>query len=196
MITDFGSGSRVFKSDERSISAIGKHAGITPRRQRLLFRLAHYFQPNSVLELGTSLGRATAALSLANPLAIIDTVEGCPNTSEVAKGLFKKFGLKNIQLYNSSFEQFFSDETKTYDLVFIDGNHNKLNTLAYFEILQKRANNNTLLIFDDIYWSSEMTEAWQEICTRPEVTVSIDLFYWGLVFFRKEQRKEHFSIRM
>jgi len=134
VITDFGSGSRVFKSDKRTISAIGKHAGITPKRQRLLFRLAQYFQPNSVLELGTSLGRATAALASGNPSAIIDTVEGCPNTSEVAKGLFKKFGLKNIQLYNSSFEQFFSDETKTYDLVFIDGNHNKQNTLAYFQI--------------------------------------------------------------
>ena len=196
MITDFGSGSRVFKSDERSISAIGKHAGITPKRQRLLFRLAQYFQPNSVLELGTSLGRATAALASGNPSAIIDTVEGCPNTSEVAKGLFKKFGLKNIQLYNSSFEQFFSDETKTYDLVFIDGNHNKQNTLAYFQVLKERATNNTILIFDDIYWSQEMTEAWREIYAQPEVTVSIDMYHWGLIFFRKEQRKEHFNIRM
>jgi len=62
--------------------------------------------------------------------------------------------------------------------------------------LKERATNNTILIFDDIYWSQEMTEAWREIYAQPEVTVSIDMYHWGLIFFRKEQRKEHFNIRM
>jgi hypothetical protein len=40
-----------------------------------------------------------------------------------------------------------------------------------------------------------MTEAWETIKKHPQVTVTIDTFYWGIVFFRKAQAKEHFTIR-
>ncbi|MBL7882976.1 MAG: class I SAM-dependent methyltransferase, partial [Bacteroidia bacterium] len=39
------------------------------------------------------------------------------------------------------------------------------------------------------------TEAWEEIKRHPKVTVTIDLFFIGLVFFRKEQAKQHFIIK-
>jgi len=41
-----------------------------------------------------------------------------------------------------------------------------------------------------------MSEAWAIIINHPKVTVSIDTFYWGIVFFRKEQVKEHFTVRV
>ena len=41
-----------------------------------------------------------------------------------------------------------------------------------------------------------MTEAWEIIKNHPKVTVTINTFYWGIVCFRKEQIKEHFTIRM
>ena len=107
------------------------------------------------------------------------------------------FKWKNIKIYNSTFEEYFNNQTsKKYDFVYIDGNHNKENTLRYFEILLDNVSNDSILIFDDIYWSSEMTEAWQQIIQHPKITVSIDTFYWGIVFFRKEQEKEHFTIRV
>ena len=51
------------------------------------------------------------------------------------------------------------------------------------------------MIFDDIYWSSGMKEAWNEIKAHSDVTVTIDLFWIGLVFVRKGQAKENFRIR-
>jgi len=196
-ITDFGAGSRVFKTNERKVSAIAKNAGITSKRQKLLFRLLRYYNSENILELGTSLGLASSAMALANSSSLITTVEGCKNTSTIAQSLFDGFKLKNIQLHSSSFEEFFEKKTtEIYDLVYIDGNHNKENTLRYFEILLEKINNNSILIFDDIYWSSEMTEAWLQIIDHPKVKVSIDTFQWGLVFFRKEQEKQHFTIRL
>ncbi|NJW55521.1 class I SAM-dependent methyltransferase, partial [Salinimicrobium sp. CDJ15-91] len=56
--------------------------------------------------------------------------------------------------------------------------------------------NNSVMIFDDIHWSKGMEEAWEEIKAHPEVRVTIDTFQWGLVFFRREQEKEHFVIRV
>ncbi len=196
-ITDFGAGSRVFKSNKRKLSAIAKNAGITSKRQQLLFRLVKYFNAENILELGTSLGLGTATMAFANPSAKITTIEGCPNTSKVAQSYFDKFKIENIEIHNSTFEGYFSKcPSEKYDFVYIDGNHNKENTLNYFEILLDRINLDSVLIFDDIYWSPEMTEAWLQIIQHPKVTVSIDTFYWGLVFFRSEQEKQHFTIRV
>ena len=68
--------------------------------------------------------------------------------------------------------------------------------MNYFEILLPTITNETVWIFDDIHWSEEMEEAWKIIKKHPKVTVTIDTFQWGLVFFRKEQEKEHFVIRI
>ena len=39
-------------------------------------------------------------------------------------------------------------------------------------------------------------EAWEEIKKHPKVTITIDTFFWGFVFFRTETKhKEHFTIR-
>ena len=196
-VTDFGAGSRVFSSDERLVSAIAKTAGITKKRQQLLYRIAKYFQPTQALELGTSLGIASVALASGAPSSKVVTVEGCPSTWTVATSMFQKFQKKNIHAQQETFEEFFKkDAIDTYDLVFIDGNHNKERTLGYFELLLKYIHNDTVLIFDDIYWSAEMTKAWEQIRTHSRVTVSIDSFQWGFVFFRKEQHKEHFTLRM
>ncbi|MEZ4875109.1 MAG: class I SAM-dependent methyltransferase [Flavobacteriaceae bacterium] len=196
-VTDFGSGSRVFSSNERKVSAIAKNAGVTYKRQKLLFRMAQYFKPTALLELGTSLGLGTAALSLGNPSGNITTVEGCPNISQRATQVFEGFQLKNINLQNNTFEDFFKTEaTPAYDLIYVDGNHDKEKTLQYFEVLLEKTQNDSLIIFDDIYWSKGMTEAWDFIVQHPKITVSIDLFYWGLVFFRREQKKQHFRIRL
>ena len=62
-------------------------------------------------------------------------------------------------------------------------------------MLIKKTDENSILIFDDIHWSEEMELAWKEIQNHPLVTVTIDLFFIGIVFFRKENIvKQHFQI--
>lgn len=196
-VTDFGEGSRVFSSNKRKVASIAKIAGIAPKRQELLYRIVTYLQPGSVLELGTSLGLSTIAMVKGNSDAKITTVEGCPETAKEALRMLQEHNAANVNLVVQSFEDFFKENTSTnYDLVYLDGNHNKAKTLSYFRFLLNHANNDSLFIFDDIHWSPDMTAAWKEIAAHPKVTVSIDTFYWGLVFFRKEQPKQHFTIRV
>ncbi|HEX9151561.1 MAG TPA: class I SAM-dependent methyltransferase, partial [Flavobacterium sp.] len=85
---------------------------------------------------------------------------------------------------------------QTQSLIYFDGNHSKIATLNYFELLLPTITNESVWIFDDIHWSSAMEEAWEIIKKHPKVTVTIDTFQWGLVFFRREQEKEHFVIRI
>ena len=195
-VTDFGAGSRVFRSNTRKISAIAKNAGISNKRQRLLYRLVRYFSSTRILELGTSLGLGTSALALGNLSAHVVTVEGCPATSAGAQELFKEFELNNIRLHNETFDDFLSSFSEACDLVYIDGSHSKERTLQYFETLMKKKHNNTVIILDDIYWSRSMTQAWEQIIIHPDVMVSIDTYQWGILFFRKEQKKQHFYIRL
>ncbi len=197
-ITDFGAGSKVFSSNIRQVSKIAKHAGISKKRSQLLFKVIHYFQPNSLLEIGTSLGLSTAVMALAAPKAKISTLEGCPETANIAQTMFHAYDFKNIQLSIGDFQSTLPEvlKNKTYDFIYFDGNHTKKATLDYFHLCLQSVHNDSVFIFDDIHWSKEMEEAWEEIKNHKTVKVTIDTFQWGFVFFRKEQEKEHFTIRV
>ena len=196
-IKDFGEGSRIFKGNARKVSEILKVAGLRKKRQRLLYRITKYLGCKDILELGTSLGLGSVALALSDRRNTIHTVEGCPNTLKKAEEYFKKCDILNVETHQELFSEYLSKlTTETFDLVFIDGDHNGERTYHYFESLLQHVHNDTLLIFDDIYWSQHMTKAWNNIIAHPKVTVSIDTFHWGLVFFRKEQQKQHFIIRV
>lgn len=196
-MTDFGEGSRIFKGNSRKVSEIAKVAGLTKKRQKLLFRLASYLECENILEFGTSLGQGSVALALSSEYALVDTVEGCPVTLRKAEEYFEKFNLENITTYKKTFLEFLSEGiSEKYDLIFVDGDHNGERTLSYFNSLIEHVHNDSVMIFDDIYWSESMTETWQKIIDHEKVTVSIDTFQWGIVFFRVEQRKQHFVIRL
>ncbi len=206
-VNDFGAGSRVFKSNRRRISDIAKTAGISSKRAELLFRITNYFKPENILEIGTSLGLATSALSLGNLKAEIITLEGCPNTLSIAKNQLNKLlsqaqsrdNINAVKCINTEFAEYFKSQIpnpKSQNLIFFDGNHSKKATLEYFELLLPTITNDSVWIFDDIHWSPDMDEAWQIIKNHPKVTVTIDTFQWGMVFFRNEQEKEHFVIRI
>ena len=198
-VTDFGAGSRVFKSNTREISKIAQTAGITAKNAELLFRIVRYFQPKSILEIGTSLGLATSALSLGNDKAKIITLEGCPNTQKQAQVQLQEqnSNFQNIEFVNTEFSSYFKTlhlTLITHHLIYFDGNHSKKATLDYFEALLPTICNDSIWIFDDIHWSADMEEAWEIIKNHPKISVTIDTFQWGIVFFRVEQEKEHFII--
>ncbi|MEM5564609.1 class I SAM-dependent methyltransferase [Psychroserpens sp. AS72] len=196
-ITDFGSGSRVFKSNERQIRAIAKNSGTSLKRAKLLYRVVNYFKPKHTLELGTSLGIATQAMALGNSENSIISAEGCPNISGFTTHKLSEENIKNATIKTGEFETIIPKlKEESYDLIFFDGNHNKAATINYFETLIDKTHNDTVFIFDDIYWSKNMLEAWEIIKTHPKVSVTIDTFFWGFVFFRTEQVKENFKVRM
>ena len=201
-VTDFGAGSRIFKSNNREIAKIAQTAGISSKNAELLFRIVRYFQPKNILEIGTSLGLATSALSSGNQNAEVISLEGCPQTLNQGQLQLQKFNFNNIQCLNTEFSTYFDNlkletsnlKPQIFDLIFFDGNHSKKATLAYFEALLPTISNDSVWIFDDIHWSHDMEEAWESIKNHPEVSVTIDTFQWGIVFFRKEQNKQHFII--
>lgn len=197
-IEDFGAGSLKNKTKIRTLAEIVRNAAKPPKYAQLLYRLAKHFQPQNILELGTSLGISTAYMAKAAPNANITTIEGSKSIAKIAIENFNALNISNIDVITGNFDvqlPVLLQNSQKLDFVFFDGNHRKRPTLSYFETCLKHKHNDSVFIFDDIHWSAEMEAAWEIIKQSPEVTVTIDLFFIGLVFFRKESSKENFVIR-
>lgn len=197
-VTDMGAGSMLNNGKQKQIKTIAKNALKPKGVAQLLARLAQRFAPPTIIELGTCLGITTAYLSKASPNSRITTVEGCPETAKVAKQTLQALEVKNVELLVGNFDVVFPrivQRAEKIDFLFVDGNHRKEATLHYFNCCLSKTHAETVLIFDDIYWSQGMKEAWQAIKNHPSVTLTIDLFYIGLVFFKEGRKKEHFKVR-
>jgi len=196
-VTDLGAGSHVNNNRQKKIGDIARNALKPSKLAQLLYRLVADWQPRNIIELGTCLGTTTLYLQKAAPDAQVYTLEGCPETAKVAAETFGK-GKIAAKPIVGNFDDTLAgviDSLPKLDFVFVDGNHQKDATLKYFEWCLPKVHENTMLIFDDIYWSDGMKEAWEEIKAHPQVTVTIDLFWIGLVFFRPGQVKEDFFIK-
>jgi predicted O-methyltransferase YrrM len=167
----------------------------------LLFRLVKRFKAKTIVDLGTSLGVTTAYLaqSAKRTQGQVITFEGCPQTAAVAQQNFAQLGLTNITTVVGNIDQTLDQQVAALsapiDLAFFDANHRYEPTVRYFETCLPKIQNDTVFIFDDIHWSTEMEQAWAYIQKHPAVSVTVDLYWVGLVFFRKEQPKQDFVLQ-
>ena len=198
-VEDMGAGSRSGSSRRKAVSKIARTALKPKKYSQLLFRLTKHYQPECIVELGTSLGVTTSYLAKAAPSSQVISVEGSKSIFEIANDNFKKLHLENVHAINGNFNTVLPEilqAISTVDLAYIDGNHRMEPTLRYFQQLLSRSNNETIFVFDDIHWSEEMEEAWQKIKEHPSVRCTIDIFFLGFVFLRKEfKAQQHFTIR-
>lgn len=198
-VEDFGAGSAISKTNQRPVSSIARHAAKSRKWAQLLFRIVNYYQPSTILELGTSLGISTAYMAMANPQAHIITAEGSSAIAAQAKKNFQSLQLSSIQQVTGNFDDTLPGILSTLprlDLAFIDGNHRYEPTVRYFNQLSPSLHAGSIVIFDDIHWSADMEQAWHAVKENSAVRLSIDLFFIGLVFFSDQFKvKQHFTIR-
>lgn len=194
---DFGAGSSINSHQKKKLSDIAKHSTINKKYGRLLFRLINHFEPQTMLEFGTSLGISSMYMAAPNSKSKIYSLEGCPNISKQAQEAHKNLNFNTIELINGEFSDTLPlvlSKIKQLDLVYFDGNHKKQPTLNYFKQCLRKAHNDSVFIFDDIHWSEDMQDAWKEIKRHPEITQTVDIFRFGIVFFKQELSKENFTV--
>jgi predicted O-methyltransferase YrrM len=196
--SDFGSGSKRLNSTRRKIKDIVKYSSIPVKYGKLLYRLVDYFKPNLIIELGTSLGISTLYLASASHSPDVYTIEGCPGSARIATNNFKKINARKIYLKVGRFDDILPlllKDLSIVDLMFFDGDHREDSTMRYFYEVLPYTHNDSIFVFDDIHLSKEMQSAWKKIKQNCKVQVTIDLFRFGLVFFKKEMQKQDFVIR-
>jgi len=199
-LIDLGAGPSNQQSPPRYVRVkdIYKRSGHTIKDTSLLFKLALHFKPQHLLELGTCLGVSTLYLAKADPKATVYTLEGNPDYATHAREAFIQYQSTNIVLIEGNIHHTLGiamDRIPSLDFAFIDAHHAFEPTLHFFKTCLTKAHENTVIVLDDIHWSPEMERAWEVIKQMEEVKQTVDLFQFGLVFFKSTQAKEHFVLR-
>ena len=149
---------------------------INSKRLKLIYRIINRYKSENILEIGNSNHLNSTFLS---NIQLKTNVFFCNvKTNEISEIKTQK----NIQ-------------SESFDFVFYNIKNNDSLTISEFINHLKYFHNNSIVAINNIHQSKEMEEVWRKIITQKEVTISVDLFFIGLVFFRKEQVKENFIIR-
>jgi predicted O-methyltransferase YrrM len=197
-VRDLGSGSVKMKPNSRRVSDIAKYSPVPKKYGILLSNMAAEFGKPFVVELGTSIGISTMYMASADKSLKIKTIEGCPATATIAKENFREAGFSNIELFTGSFEEVLPAITNCNErpgLVFIDGDHRKEPVIDNFKKIAASSDTGTVVIVDDINYSPEMEEAWNEIRKDKRVSVTVDIYRMGIVFFRTGISHNDYIIR-
>lgn len=195
-VCDLGSGS--LSAKYRKVSDIARHSPVSRKYGKLLSNMASEFGDKLIVEMGTSLGISTAYMAAAARQSKVITMEGCSETAAIARQNFAHMKLDNIMPLVGPFDELLpglKQGRMKPGLVFIDGNHRKDPVMKYFKYISEISDSNTVVIIDDINYSAEMNEAWNELKEHSKVSVSIDIFQMGMLFFREGISRISYTIR-
>lgn len=194
-----GARSSVERNPVISVGSFVRRSSVSPKYGALLYRITQWFKPTEIIELGTGLGVSTLYLASGSHGVPLASFEGNMEKAAFAAQLFNRNQLEGISIHWGDLEQGLDEiltnlkaiQTKPEGrfLAFVDANHRFEPTIRYVKSLISRAGEETIIIMDDIYWSSGMYRAWREVTSWPEVRMSIDLFHMGILLLRKDLQK-------
>ena len=192
-VEDLGAGSQHPGGSHRRIKDIARASLAPAHLSRLYCRLAEYLQCTTLVELGTSLGINTLYLGTCKN-ATVYTFEGRSSIATTARHCFQKAGARNIQLIEGNIDNTlpsFLNNDLQIDFALMDANHRHAPTLDYFSQMLSRFHDKSVVVVDDINYRREMNRAWKDMIAFPQVTLSIDMFRTGILFFDPSLNKQH-----
>ncbi|WP_321777265.1 class I SAM-dependent methyltransferase [Sulfurimonas sp.] len=195
-VLDYGAGNPDDKrSSEQMYKGVTKNIstkslckiGLKNDFAHLIYAIIKKHQPATILELGTCCGFSSIYMSKAlKNEGTIHTIEGSPQTAQIAQKNFKDIDALNIKSYVGRFSDVLPNilpNIKSIDFAFIDGHHDRDATLEYFKNIKPFLSENAIVLFDDISWSKGMIEAWEIIKKDNAITSYEDYAKVGLCFF-------------
>lgn len=195
-VQDAGAGSKTLGT-RRRVNDIYRTASSKGVYADLLYQLSNHYRPKRMLEFGTSLGIGTICLAAGNPTGSVVSVDACGETHKLAQTNISAFRLSNVRLINATFSAFLeAHRAEDFDLIFIDGHHQGDALKNYVRLLLPFSNENTIFVLDDIRWSKDMLDAWNELKESADFHVTLDLFRMGVLIRRPQQVKEHFVVKL
>ncbi len=170
----------------------GKRFATRSRRKqaRFLYRLVGYLEPETVLSFGKVSALNTSALALGN----LQTKVYLEQTTEFLETL-SSMGVVNVNLIHPDADE--EEQLERYNTGFVlygleDFGEDNWNNL---EDGMAQADDDTVLVFEGIHHSRRTEAAWEAIKEGEGVTLTMDLYTMGLVFFREGIEKQDFVLK-
>ena len=194
MMNSYGSGTRLLSRQSNNIGAIAK-GGISSRiDSEILVNLIQHYKCKTLLELGTSLGINTCYLSKESNLEKIVSIEGNEELASIAEYNLKKLNCDNVELICNDIDDYFRSLDGKFDLIYIDANHTFDATNRYFNYALNHLSQYGIIVIDDIYWTPEMSNAWESIRTNNSEHLFVENDRIGIVFAFKKNEKNHYVL--
>jgi predicted O-methyltransferase YrrM len=187
---DNGSGS---SAPGQNIGAITKTSLSPVQLSDLYAGIIRHFKATNIVELGTSFGINTLYLAQ-NKASQVTTFEGSPEVAEIARLTFEFATAGNIKLIIGNIDHTlpeFLQSVRKIDFVLMDANHRYQPTVNYFGQLVTKIRETSVVVVDDIHYSKEMEQAWNQLKKHKLVYGSADLFRCGILFFDPSLNKQH-----
>lgn len=193
----------VFSSDRiAKVKNICKIAASRQKWCQFLYKITQQITTPKVLEIGTNLGVSGTYIleAIKDKGGRFITMEGLPKLCEISGTAFSRIN-SHFEIVEGLYETTFPvvlEKNIDFNVLFIDGNHRKEPTLHYFQELKRKVSSPAIFIFDDIYWSNEMKEAWTILKNDKDANFSIDLYEQGIIIIDKNERikGKHFSLHL
>ena len=182
---------------KRSLHQIARFGGTPSHYAQILYRLLNFSESMKVIELGTSLGLTSLYLAWDDNVSL-KTLEGDPVLIQESSALFERMKKTNIEIIQGNIDHTLKEACNklgSVDMAYFDANHSYEPTLRYFNQIFPFLHERSILVLDDIHWSREMSRAWEDLRADSRVTLSVDLFQMGLIFFRPFRQKYHYRLR-
>lgn len=158
----------------------------------VLYILARESRAEIVLELGTCAGMSAAYLASSEYCKELHTIEGSAALSGLARETLKKVTNK-AHVYNDLFDDALDKllpELPRVDCAFIDGHHEKVATIHYWERIAPKMRPGGVVIFDDISWSQDMRDGWIHLSRQPQFSHAADLGSIGVCICGDDDGRE------
>jgi predicted O-methyltransferase YrrM len=197
-VDDYGAGSRVFKRKSRKVKKIARHVLQSKKVAFALLRVLIFWRNKGsgvkILEMGTSLGLTTAYLAASG--WEVETWEGCQQTANYARKNWKYLGCQDqIKCEVGTFKSLMDKSQGGWDVVFLDGHHDKDATLDYVETLKTKLRPGGAILVDDITWSQGMKEAWSELLEDSHWNATMTWRGKGWLFNRDGEIEQYLKLR-
>lgn len=195
---DYGAGSRIIcKNKVKTVSSIAQ-TGISSKKDCIfLSEVANIIRPGTCIELGSSLGIATAYLSKVDSVQAIYSFEGNKMLATMTRDMLKQLNVGNTKIIHGNIDVELPrilDHIDHLDFALIDANHTEKALLSYYNMLCQKMSDDGIIIVDDIRWSIEMYFAWKKLVNMKEVMLSMEFLNKGLLFFKKGVCKQHYIL--
>lgn len=164
----------------------------TEKIDRLIFRLVNYFQPSTLLDIGTSSGLSTLYMSAVGKSVCCISMDNTNDANGFACRLLED--TENVKLHVGNISQ---------DLPCIIASLQKIDFLHLnypyanddvFEKCMSKIHAYSVMVVDGIHTSKEMQKWWDKIVSDDRIGITFDLYSVGIVFFDKTKIKQHYIV--
>lgn len=156
---------------------------------QLYFKVVNYFNPQNILELGSGTGVNSLYISAVSAGCNCTCVEQDPNKYKVAKEIYQDWE-RNITFS----PQIPFNISHPFDCIFINLKNYKDSIETIKEFLLSNVNSNGFVFVDGIRTNKTQQMLWKMLIQDQRVTISMDLFEIGILFFNTKYIKRNYKL--